>query len=115
LIIGERESPGIREKTTAGAFPSREKYECACRVIYRLRWTEEMHQADKQADTMIKLTRLNNSFIVVNSDLIEFVEETPDTIVTLTTGQKIIVRETADDVIDKVIGYKKRIFIEPSK
>ena len=59
---------------------------------------------------MVKLTRLNNTLIVVNSDLIEFVEETPDTIVTLTTGQKVIVRESVDEVIDKVISFKKRIF-----
>ena len=63
---------------------------------------------------MIKLTRLNQSFIVVNSDLIEFVEATPDTIVTLTTGQKVIVRESVDDVIDKVIAYKKRIYQGPT-
>ncbi|MCE5249607.1 flagellar FlbD family protein [bacterium] len=58
---------------------------------------------------MIKLTRFNNSVIVVNSDLIEFVEETPDTIVTLTTGQKIIIKESVDEVIDKVTAYKRRI------
>jgi flagellar protein FlbD len=62
---------------------------------------------------MIKLTRFNNSVIVVNSDLIEFVEETPDTIVTLTTGQKIIVKETVDEVIDKVTAYRRRIFRGP--
>ena len=63
---------------------------------------------------MIKLTRLNNTLIVVNSDLIEFVEETPDTIVTLTTGQKVIIRESADEVIEKVISFKKRIFNGPT-
>ena len=62
---------------------------------------------------MIKLTRLNNTLIVVNSDLIEFVEETPDTIVTLTTGQKVIVRESVDEVIEKVISFKKRIVNGP--
>ena len=62
---------------------------------------------------MIKLTRLNNSLIVVNSDLIEFVEETPDTIVTLTTGQKVIARESVDEVIEKVIAFKKQIFSGP--
>ena len=68
----------------------------------------------RQAETMIKLTRLNNTLIVVNSDLIEFVEETPDTIVTLTTGQKVITRESADEVIEKVISFKKRIFNGPT-
>ncbi len=59
---------------------------------------------------MIKLTRLNNTLIVVNTDLIEFVETTPDTIITLTTNQKVIVRESVDEVIDKVIEYKNRVF-----
>ena len=58
---------------------------------------------------MIKLTRFNDSIIIVNSDLIEFVEATPDTIVTLTTGQKIIIKETVDEVIDRVTEYKSRI------
>ncbi len=62
---------------------------------------------------MIKLTRFNDSIITVNSDLIEFVEATPDTIVTLTTGQKIIIKETVDEVIDKVTEYKRRILHGP--
>ena len=66
-----------------------------------------------QSETMVKLTKLNNSLVVVNSDLIEFVEATPDTIVTLTTGQKVIVRESIDEVIDKVIAFKKRIVNDP--
>ncbi len=58
---------------------------------------------------MIKLTRLNNSAIVVNSALIEHVEALPDTIITLTTGQKILVREGIDEVIDKVREYQRSI------
>lgn len=59
---------------------------------------------------MIKLTRLNKSLIVVNSDLIEHIESLPDTIITLTTGQKILVREGIDEVIEKVKEYKRSIF-----
>lgn len=59
---------------------------------------------------MIKLTRLNNSPIVINSDLIEFVEALPDTIITLSTGQKIIVRESIDDVIERVTDFKRSVF-----
>ena len=62
---------------------------------------------------MIKLTRLNKSNLIVNSELIEFVEATPDTIITLTTGQKVIVRESVDEVIDSVIEFKRRIFLGP--
>ena len=56
---------------------------------------------------MIKVTRLNGQLIVINADLIEFVEEIPDTIVSLTTGKKIMVKESADEIIDFVIHYKR--------
>ncbi len=60
--------------------------------------------------TMIQLTRLNNSEIMINSDLIQCIEETPDSVVTLTNGHKIVVKESALDIADKVIKYKRRIF-----
>lgn len=58
---------------------------------------------------MIKLTRLNNSLIVLNADLIEYVEALPDTIITLTTGQKVIVREGVDEVIERVKEFKRSV------
>ncbi len=57
---------------------------------------------------MIELTRLNNEKIVVNADLIEFLERTPDTLVTTSTGKKLMVKETIDEVIEKVIAYHQR-------
>lgn len=57
---------------------------------------------------MIELTRLNNEKIVVNADLIEFVERTPDTLVTTTTGKKLMVKETIDEVVEKIIAYHHR-------
>ena len=56
---------------------------------------------------MIRLTRLNGTDVVINADLIEFVETTPDTLVTLITGKKIPVRETTDDVIGRVVAYRR--------
>ena len=56
---------------------------------------------------MIKVTRLNGQALVVNADLIEFVEEIPDTIVSLTTGKKIMVKEDSDRIIDKVVSYRR--------
>lgn len=56
---------------------------------------------------MITLTKLNDVEIVINCDYIEVMQETPDTTITLTTGRKIIVKETVDDIIDKIITYKK--------
>lgn len=57
---------------------------------------------------MIKVTRLNGQFIVVNADLIEFVEEIPDTIISLTTGKKILVRENTEEIIRKVTSYRSQ-------
>lgn len=58
---------------------------------------------------MIKVKRLNGKEFVVNCELIQYVEETPDTVITLTTGQKIVVADTVDEIIDKVIEYKAKI------
>ncbi len=61
---------------------------------------------------MVKITRLNGSILVVNADMIEFLEATPDTIVTLTTGRKVVAKESIDELIDKVVEYKRR-FLQP--
>lgn len=58
---------------------------------------------------MIELTRLNDRKIVINSDLIESVEETPDTVITLTTGKKIIVKENRQKVRNLVILFRQEI------
>ncbi|MDD6572123.1 MAG: flagellar FlbD family protein [Thermoflexaceae bacterium] len=58
---------------------------------------------------MVDLTRLNGSRIMINSDLIETVEETPDTVITLTTGRKFLVKESRQDVKNLVISYKRDI------
>ncbi|SYZ74268.1 Flagellar FlbD family protein [Candidatus Zixiibacteriota bacterium] len=56
---------------------------------------------------MIKLTKLNNSEIVINDDLIEFVEAIPDTIISFTDGKKIMVKESPDEVIRKVAAFRR--------
>ncbi|HTR34848.1 MAG TPA: flagellar FlbD family protein [Bryobacteraceae bacterium] len=58
---------------------------------------------------MIQLTRLNHVPLIVNADLIEHVEVTPDTVVALTTGQKFMVLESAEDVVERVIQYRKTV------
>ena len=55
---------------------------------------------------MIKLTRLNHSPVVLNSDLIEHIDETPDTVITLTSGQKLRVLESAQEIVEKVIEFR---------
>jgi flagellar protein FlbD len=59
---------------------------------------------------MIELTKLNGSKFILNSELIESVEETPDTIVSTTTGKKLVVTEKANEVVEKVIQYKRKIY-----
>lgn len=62
---------------------------------------------------MIRLTRINRVPLVLNSDLIEHVEATPDTVITLTSGQKLVVRESAEEVIEKVIEFRRAIAHPP--
>ncbi|HEY0395498.1 MAG TPA: flagellar FlbD family protein [Candidatus Elarobacter sp.] len=59
---------------------------------------------------MIALRRLNNEPIMVNPDLIESLEATPDTVVTLTSGNKLLVRDSMDDVREKIVEFKRRIY-----
>ncbi len=64
---------------------------------------------------MIKVTRLNREMVFVNSDLIEYVETTPDTVISLTTGEKFMVLETPDQIVDLVVEYERRIHAGPSR
>ena len=57
---------------------------------------------------MMKLTRLNGDEFVINGDLIEIVDANPDTVITLTSEHKFVVRESIDEVIEKVIEYKRQ-------
>ena len=61
---------------------------------------------------MIDLTRLNGVNFTVNCDLIESIEETPDTVVTSTTGKKLIVKESRQAIKNLVLSYKRKIYIE---
>jgi flagellar protein FlbD len=58
---------------------------------------------------MIYVTRLNHTSVVLNADLIEYVETTPDTVISLTTGQKLMVRETAEEIVARVVHYRRSI------
>jgi flagellar protein FlbD len=58
---------------------------------------------------MIQLTRLNNSPLIVNSDLVKFVEQSPDTVITLVNGEKILVREKADEVLNRIVEYRRSV------
>jgi|HubBroStandDraft_6_1064221.scaffolds.fasta_scaffold11590_5 uncharacterized protein YlzI (FlbEa/FlbD family) len=59
---------------------------------------------------MIHLTRLNNQPLVVNADLIKFIENAPDTVITLLTGEKLLVRESVDEVLDRIADFHVRFY-----
>jgi flagellar protein FlbD len=58
---------------------------------------------------MIMVTRFDGTRLAVNVQLIEFVEATPDTVLSMTTGRKLIVRETPEQVVDAVVAFKRRV------
>ena len=63
---------------------------------------------------MIEVTRINGTKVLINPDLMELVEETPDTVITLTDGKKYVVCESASEITDLVIDYKRKIHTERS-
>jgi flagellar protein FlbD len=58
---------------------------------------------------MIRVTRINNHSILLNSDLIEQIETVPDTTIALTTGQRLFVRESADEILSRIVQFRRRI------
>jgi flagellar protein FlbD len=62
---------------------------------------------------MIEVSRLNKEVYLLNSDLIKMIESTPDTLITLTTGEKIMVRESVDTILERTMNYRKRLYQEP--
>jgi flagellar protein FlbD len=58
---------------------------------------------------MISLTRLNRTPLYVNPDLIQHMEATPDTVITLTSGNNFMVRETPEEIINRIVSYRRRI------
>jgi flagellar protein FlbD len=58
---------------------------------------------------MIRLTRLNSHALTINSDLIKFIENAPDTVLTLTSGEKIVVRESTEDVLQRIVAFRRAV------
>ncbi len=57
---------------------------------------------------MINVTKLNGSGMILNADLIETVESTPDTLVSLTTGRKIMVKESLEEIVQSALKYRRK-------
>ena len=62
---------------------------------------------------MIHVTRISRSPLVLNSDLIEHIEANPDTVISLTSGQKIIVLETPAEIVDRVVQFRRSLLLKP--
>jgi flagellar protein FlbD len=62
---------------------------------------------------MIKLTRLSGEPFILNAELIEYVEARPDTFVTLTTGQRVVVAESMDEVMRRAVAYQQAKYLIP--
>ena len=58
---------------------------------------------------MIRVTRLNNQPFLINSDLIKLVEQSPDTLITLVSGEKLIVRENPEDIVEQIIHFRRSV------
>lgn len=58
---------------------------------------------------MIRVTRLNHTPMILNSDLIEHIEMTPDTVIALTSGQKYMVLETTDEIVERVVSFRQSL------
>lgn len=59
---------------------------------------------------MVLLTRLNHQPLAVNSDMIKFVEQSPDTVLTLITGEKLMVLESSDEVVKRIVEFRRSVY-----
>lgn len=64
---------------------------------------------------MIKVTRINGEPLVINALLIEVIEATPDTVITLTTGHKIMAREPVEEVVQRAAEYHRSVGLQPAR
>lgn len=60
--------------------------------------------------SMVRVTRLNGSQVYVNAELIRFIEATPDTLISLVNGDRIVVQETPEAVVEAIIAYRRRVY-----
>src|SRR5947199_6586256 len=63
---------------------------------------------------VIAVTRFDGSEFVINSDLIETVEATPDTVITFAKDKKVVVRESPDEIVDRIVRFRHRVFVDPT-
>jgi flagellar protein FlbD len=120
ILIGDGACPGCRSgsvrtslrKAPRSLTPSAMRGSTLARITLSLAFIREVCgpiEKWKEDQPMIDLTRLNGNRFVVNCDLIKFAEAAPDTTITLITGEKLIVRDSCDDLIARVIAYRSEV------
>ena len=72
-----------------------------------------MIQSEKTQNTMIKLTHLGGEAFILNADLIQYVEARPDTFITLTGGDRLVVAESMDEVLRRTVHYQQAKHLVP--
>jgi uncharacterized protein YlzI (FlbEa/FlbD family) len=100
LLIGACANLFMIFSSPAANLPS-SSFPCAGRYV--------LMNSNKAGSTMIELTRLNGTPMVLNSDLIKTAEASPDTMLTFINGEKLIVRETTAEVVERVLVYRARL------
>lgn len=60
---------------------------------------------------MIEVSKLNGEKYFINAETIDFIEQIPDTVLTLASGKKVIVRESPSEIVDKIVSYKQKIYL----
>ena len=68
-----------------------------------------LKQAIASLKNMISVTRINGKRFVINAELIRFIDSTPDTMITMTSGDKVMVKETIEEVVEKAVDYARRV------
>ena len=59
---------------------------------------------------MIKVSKINGAEYYINADIIEYIEKTPDTLITLSSGKKLVVLETPEEIVKRIIAYRQSVF-----
>jgi flagellar protein FlbD len=77
-------------------------------LLPRLLRDDKSSEGTENPPAMITLTRINRSSLILNSDLIEHIQATPDTVITLTNGHNYLVLEQPDTVVERIIEYRRR-------
>jgi flagellar protein FlbD len=79
------------------------------KVRRQTHFDDKSHECLESGLHMIVLRKINNAPIAVNSDLIQYIEETPDTVITMTNNDKVVVQEGMNEIIQKVVQFRRHI------